>query len=182
LLAVAVALSSPRGRDGGGGFFVAHQGMRYRRQLVAIALATACATPSSSPDPAAPASGATAAIAATAPTGKHGWYCGDRCGRDRTACERASAARYPGDLEGPHRRLATPGCRRTDVAYCADYEYTLADVTTARVTLSSTPSSVSDRTPRRVRECLPTAARCEETAAQRARHGYRVAGPCRPEP
>jgi hypothetical protein len=162
------------------------QGMGYRRQLIAIALVTACAAPS--PDPAAPASsapdsaGAAAAVAAAAPTGERGWYCGDRCGRERAACERASAARYPGDLEGPHRRLATPGCRPTDVAYCAGYEYTLADVTTARVTLSSTPSSVSDRTPRRVRECLPTAARCEETAAQRARHGYRVAGPCRPEP
>jgi hypothetical protein len=161
--------------------------MGYRRQLVAFALVAACATPSSSPDPAAPASSApgasdtSAAVAAAAPTGERGWYCGDRCGRDRTACERASAARYPGDLEGPHRRLATPGCRPTDVAYCAGYQYTLADVTTARVTLSSTPSSVSDRTPRGVRECLPTAARCEETAAQRARHGYQIVEPCAPE-
>jgi hypothetical protein len=155
--------------------------MRYRRELVAIALVTACATPSSSPAPADPASGPSATIAAAAPSGERGWYCGDRCGRDRTACERASAARYPGDLEAPHRRLAAPGCRPTDVAYCAGYEYTLADVTTARVTVSSTPSSVSDRTPRSVRECLPTAARCEETAAQRARHGYRVARPCGPE-
>jgi hypothetical protein len=153
-----------------------------RRGLIGVVVLAGCAAPASrTPDTPTPGTPAAVASAAAAPTGERGWYCGDRCGRNRTACERASSARYPGDLEGHHRRLATPGCRPADVAYCAGYEFTLGDVTTSRVTLSSTPAQTSDRTPRRVRECLPNAERCAETAAQRARHGYRVVETCGPE-